>query len=98
MIFPKVTELVKWQNGDENQSLSHSRVLSFFTLCEVAMTLNTHSHVEIGVPVSKKVGYVLAYRRGDPSAIWKIPGLEPNTCISTKYFAEYREISFWKDF
>lgn len=77
MIFPKVTELVKWQNGDKNQGLSHSRALSFFTLCEVAMTLNTHSHVEIGVPVSIKVGYVLAYRRGDPSASGKFQVWNP---------------------
>lgn len=92
------------QGEDENQGFSHSRALFFFYLCIVAVILKTHNHVETGILVSIKTGYVLAYRR-DLSAIWgllhqvQVPVCGgPNICTSTKYSAEHREMSFWKDF
>lgn len=40
-----VTKLGKCQSGEENRG---PRALTFFTLCEVAVALDTHIHVEMG--------------------------------------------------
>lgn len=100
-IFEKGLKFFKWfsQGEDENQGFSHSRALFFFNLCIVAVILKTHNHVEMGILVSIKTGYVLTYRR-DLSAIWRllhqvqVPVCGgPNIYRSTKYSAEHRFLS-----